>query len=93
MEKVCVEVGSNGYFYRPNRQGHAMEDAAKDPIESKTDPNVEGSPTSAEPTDAQDMEDALENDRQPDQAPTEEQIQLEAVEDPADEEAENQCGI
>ncbi len=65
-----------------------MEDAAKDPIESKTDPNVEGSPTSAEPTAAQDMEDAQENDGQPDQAPTEEQIELEAVEDPAEEEAE-----
>ena len=65
-----------------------MEDAAKDPIESKTDPNVEGSPTSAEPKPAQELEEAQENDGQPDQAPTEEQIETEAIEDPAEGEAE-----
>ena len=65
-----------------------MEDAAKDPIESKTDPNVKGSSTSAEPEPAQDMEEAQENDGQPDQAPTEEQIELEVIENPAEEETE-----
>ena len=65
-----------------------MEDAAKDPIESKTDPNVKGSSTSAEPEPAQDMEESQENDGQPDQAPTEEQIELEVIENPAEEETE-----